>query len=344
MSRRILITGGAGFIGANTAKYFSNQGWQVSIIDNLSRMGAVLNLDWLKTEAPTLNFYKEDVRNYEAIIKIVNDVRPNAILHLAGQVAVTTSVSNPREDFEINALGTFNMLEALRVSSPEAFFIYSSTNKVYGKLTNIEVSKINNRYEYKNLREGVDENQPLDFYSPYGCSKGAADQYVLDYSRIYGLKTTSFRQSCIYGERQFGIEDQGWVAWFSIAATLGKLITIYGDGCQIRDVLQVKDLAKAYEAALYNQDLANGQAFNIGGGSSNTMSLLELVHYIEDSHGFKIPLLWDDWRPGDQTVFVCDTSKARDLLKWTPAIQVRQGVSELIDWVKRNKNLFDWLN
>ena len=201
----------------------------------------------------------------------------------------------------------------------------------------------NGRYEYADLPGGVDERQPLDFHSPYGCSKGTADQYTLDYSRIYGLKTTSFRQSCIYGTRQFGIEDQGWVAWFTIAAVLGKPITLYGDGKQIRDVLQVDDLARAYAAAYRHRDQASGQAFNIGGGPGNTLSLLELLSYLESELGIQIPLRWSDWRPGDQPVFVCNLDKANRLLDWRPRIAVQDGVHQLIHWVRDNRALFDWL-
>jgi CDP-paratose 2-epimerase len=209
--------------------------------------------------------------------RIVGAIRPDALLHLAAQVAVTTSGTNPREDFEINALGTFDMLEAVRKQSPNTFFINASTNKVYGKMHEVGVVERNGRYEYNDLRDGVDEGRQLDFHSPYGCSKGVAGQYTIDYSRIYSLRSVTFRQSCIYGTRQFGIEDQGWVAWFTIAAVLGKQITIYGDGKQIRDVLHVEDLVRAYKAAIANHEQASGGAFNIGGGPTNTMSLLELL-------------------------------------------------------------------
>lgn len=338
----ILITGGAGFIGVNAAKHFAGRGWRLAIIDNLSRRGTDGNLEWLRNQYP-VDFYKVDIRDYDALAKAVGDTRPDVLLHLAAQVAVTTSVTDPREDFEINALGTFNVLEAVRSGSPDTFLINASTNKVYGKMEEVGVVERNGRYEYRDLSEGVSETQQLDFHSPYGCSKGVADQYTIDYARIYGLQTTTFRQSCIYGTRQFGIEDQGWVAWFTIAAVLGKPITIYGNGRQIRDVLEVKDLARAYEAAIDHRDAATGQAFNIGGGPGNTMSLLELLSYLEEALGVEIPLKWDDWRPGDQPVFVCNTAKAADLLDWRPRISVRTGVGELIDWVSENRPLFSWL-
>lgn len=338
----ILITGGAGFIGVNSARYFADKGWEVTVLDNLSRRGTEDNLRWLQDKSP-IKFERADIRDADAMERIVGKVKPDALLHLAAQVAVTTSVTNPREDFEINALGTFNMLEAVRKQSPDTFFINASTNKVYGKMHEVGVVERNGRYEYKDLPKGVDEGQQLDFHSPYGCSKGVADQYTIDYSRIYDLRSVTFRQSCIYGTRQFGIEDQGWVAWFTIAAVLGKQITIYGDGKQIRDVLHVEDLVRAYEAAISNQEKASGQAFNIGGGPANTMSLLELLAYLEDELKIKIPLKWDTWRPGDQPVFVCNLDKAKQTLGWQPQISVREGVKNLSGWVAGNKELFAWL-
>ena len=340
--KTILITGGAGFIGVNAARYFAEHGWSIAILDNLSRRGAEDNLRWLR-ERVALRFERADIRDPAAMDRVVGDLRPDVVLHLAAQVAVTTSVTDPREDFEINAFGTFNVLDAVRRLSPESFFINASTNKVYGKMEEVGVAERNGRYEYRDLPAGVDERQLLDFHSPYGCSKGTADQYAIDYSRIYGLKTVTFRQSCIYGTRQFGIEDQGWVAWFTIAAVLGKTITIYGDGKQIRDVLQVDDLARAYEAAYQRRGQASGQAFNIGGGSGNTMSLLELLGYLETELGIQIPLRWSDWRPGDQPVFVCNVAKAERLLGWRPQIGVKDGVRQLIHWVRENRGLFDWL-
>lgn len=219
--KSILITGGAGFVGVNAANYFAGRGWKISILDNLSRRGTEDNLAWLKERHP-FTFHKADIRDAAAVAKVIGGTKPDILLHLAAQVAVTTSVTNPREDFEINALGTFNVLDAVRTESPKSFFINASTNKVYGKMEEIAVTERNGRYEYRDLAAGVSEAQPLDFHSPYGCSKGVADQYVIDYARIYGLDTVTFRQSCIYGTRQFGIEDQGWVAWFTIAAVLGK--------------------------------------------------------------------------------------------------------------------------
>lgn len=338
----MLITGGAGFIGVNTAKYFADQGWKVTVLDNLSRRGTEDNLRWLQQQAQ-IGFVRADIRDVAAMQTAVADVQPEVLLHLAAQVAVTTSVKNPREDFEINALGTFNVLEAVRVEGPDTFLINASTNKVYGRMEDVEVTERNGRYEYRDLAQGCSEHQQLDFHSPYGCSKGVADQYAIDYARIYGLKTTTFRQSCIYGPRQFGIEDQGWVAWFTIAHVLDKPITIYGDGKQIRDVLHVIDLCRAYEAAIVNQAAAAGQAFNIGGGPQNTLSLLELLDFLKRFLGKQSPLSWDDWRPGDQPVFVCNLHKANELLGWEPRIGVEAGVEDLAAWVGKNPQLFAWL-
>lgn len=340
--KSILITGGAGFIGVNTAQHFASRDWKVTVLDNLSRRGAEENLRWLQGQA-AIDFVRADVRDAEAVAEIVRSARPGVVLHLAAQVAVTTSVTCPRDDFQINAMGTFNMLEAVRQNSPESFFINASTNKVYGKMHDVPVVERGGRYEYRDLPGGVGESQPLDFHSPYGCSKGSADQYTIDYSRIYGLQTVNMRQSCIYGPRQFGIEDQGWVAWLTIAAVLGKQVTIYGDGKQIRDVLHVADLARAYEAAVERRSDVSGEAFNIGGGPANTLSLLELLSQLEQELGRETPLAWSDWRPGDQPVFVCDLHKAAHRLGWQPRIGAKEGVTQLLEWVKRNQELFDWL-
>ena len=262
--------------------------------------------------------------------------RFDAVLHLAAQVAVTTSVADPRTDFAINALGTFNVLDAIRLHCPEAVFIFASTNKVYGKIAAATSELRGNRYAYVDRPYGISESEPLDFLSPYGCSKGAADQYALDFARIYKIPATSFRQSCIYGPRQFGVEDQGWVAWFAIASMLGRDITIYGDGKQVRDVLHVDDLVRAYEAAIRAPDKVTGEAFNVGGGPDQLLSLLELVELLERRLGRKIPLRWDDWRPGDQQVYVSDIRKLDKALGWKPEIGVKTGIAQLIHWVEQN--------
>jgi CDP-paratose 2-epimerase len=265
--------------------------------------------------------------------------RHDVVHHLAGQVAVTTSVQDPRSDFESNALGTFNVLEAVRAAKNCPTMLYASTNKVYGGMTDAVIVERGTRYEYRDRPEGIDERQNLDFHSPYGCSKGAGDQYVRDYARIYGLRTVVMRQSCIYGPRQFGMEDQGWVAWFTIAALLGKKITVYGDGKQIRDLLHVDDLFDAWGLAERNIDVAAGQVYNVGGGPRRTLSLLELLAMLTELLGREIPVEFADWRPGDQRVYVSDIRKARDELEWEPKTDVNSGVRRLYQWVVANQDL-----
>ena len=339
----ILITGGAGFIGVNSALHFAALGWDVTVLDNLSRRGTDQNLQWLLAQHPAISFQHVDIRDSEAIASAVRKMQPSMLLHLAAQVAVTTSYTDPREDFEINALGSFNVMEAIRLHSPECFVVYASTNKVYGGMESVAVQLGDHGYAFRDLPLGVPETQPLDFHSPYGCSKGVADQYTIDYARIYDLRTCAFRQSCIYGQRQFGIEDQGWVAWFSIASLLDRPITLYGDGWQTRDVLNVKDLARAYEAAWENQAKISGQAFNIGGGPTNTLCLRDLLSFLEDELKISINPLSGASRPGDQPVFVCDIRKAQAHLGWSPQIGVSDGVRDLIRWVRDNRDLFSWL-
>ena len=339
----ILITGGAGFIGVNSALHFAALGWDVTVVDNLSRRGTDQNLQWLLAQHPAISFQRVDIRDSEAIASAVRKMQPSMLLHLAAQVAVTTSYTDPREDFEINALGSFNVMEAIRLHSPECFVLYASTNKVYGGMESVAVQLGDHGYAFRDLPLGVPETQPLDFHSPYGCSKGVADQYTIDYARIYDLRTCAFRQSCIYGQRQFGIEDQGWVAWFSIASLLDRPITLYGDGWQTRDVLNVKDLARAYEAAWENQAKISGQAFNIGGGPTNTLCLRDLLSFLEDELKISINPLSGASRPGDQPVFVCDIRKAQAHLGWSPQIGVSDGVRDLIRWVRDNRDLFSWL-
>lgn len=335
-----LITGGAGFIGCNAASRFLKRGDRVTVLDNLSRKGTRLNLEWLRQQGGALEFVEADIRDTMALERVFLRREVDAVLHLAGQVAVTTSVERPREDFEINALGTFNVLEAVRLSGQTPAVIYASTNKVYGGMTDIGIVERHGRYEYAELPQGVPEERLLDFHSPYGCSKGAADQYVRDYARIYGLRTVVFRQSCIYGCRQFGVEDQGWVAWFTIAAALGKPITIYGDGKQVRDVLFVEDLVRAYEMAAEQIERISGHVYNIGGGPAQGMSLLELLAHLERMLGKPVPRTFGQWRPGDQPVFVCDISKAREELGWEPTVAVEAGVRRLHEWVMENRDLF----
>jgi CDP-paratose 2-epimerase len=337
---KMIITGGAGFIGSNAASRYLRHGHHVVIVDNLSRDGVRKNLDWLKPQG-SLEFVQLDIRDTAETARLFAQHRDaDRLLHLAAQVAVTTSVTSPREDFEINALGTFNVLEAMRLARMTAPLIYASTNKVYGEMTDIGTVESSGRYSYGSLPMGVSEDRNLDFHSPYGCSKGAADQYVIDYHRIYGLRTIVFRQSCIYGYRQFGAEDQGWVAWFMIASRLGRPITVYGDGKQVRDILFIDDLLDGYDAAYAAGDAAVGRAFNVGGGPGNVLSLLELLAYIEKRQNKKLPFDFRGWRPGDQKVFVSDIRRAQAELAWTPKIACAQGLDLLYDWVHQNQSLF----
>ncbi|TSC94440.1 MAG: CDP-paratose 2-epimerase [Parcubacteria group bacterium Athens1014_10] len=342
---KILITGGAGFIGINSAKYFLDKGFQVFILDNFIRLGTKENVEWLKKNAShdKLKIIKADIKKDYGVLKELAE-SVDAVLHLAAQVAVTTSVKNPREDFEINALGTLNILEAIRESKKRPSLIYSSTNKVYGAMEDVKIIEVDERYQYQDLPYGAVENRVLDFHSPYGCSKGAADQYVRDYNRIYGLKTIVFRQSCIYGPCQFGVEDQGWVAWFIISSLLGRPLTIYGDGKQVRDVLFINDLIEAYWLALENLKVTSGKIYNIGGGRDNQLSLLQLINLLENFLNKKIDYKFTDWRPGDQPVFICDIRKAERDIGWRPKHTPNQGVEKLIKWTQENLSVFQKLN
>jgi len=339
--KKIVITGCAGFIGSHLTRHFLQNGDRVIGVDNLSRRGSEANLDWIgEIKRGEFVFSKIDIRDYRALEKVCRSEGPfDLVIHQAAQVAVTSSVINPRFDFEVNALGTFNVLEATRAISPDAFFEFASTNKVYGKMEGTAVVERNRRYEYEHLENGVDESTPLDFHSPYGCSKGSADQYVRDYSRIYGIRSVVLRQSCIYGTRQFGVEDQGWVAWFSIAATLGKRITIYGDGKQGRDLLWIDDLVAAYDGLFRCADRTAGNIYNVGGGSRNILSLLELVAILKDEKILRGDPVFDAWRPGDQRIFVCDTRKLEKDINWQVLTEPRDGVKKLLEWCRENVGL-----
>jgi CDP-paratose 2-epimerase len=340
-NKKILITGGAGFIGSNYASRLLERGERIVIYDNLSRKGGDSNIRWLRKTygADSFQLIHADVRDAATLTAAVRDV--DIIAHLAGQVAVTTSVLHPRDDFENNALGTFNVLEAARLSERNPIVLYASTNKVYGGMEDVRVVEQDTRYAYADFPYGIPETRPLDFHSPYGCSKGAGDQYVRDYARIYGLPTVVLRQSCIYGPRQFGVEDQGWVAWFIIAAVMGKPITIFGDGKQVRDVLHVSDLLDAYDKVIDQIDIAAGQVYNVGGGAENVLSIwAEFQPLLEKHLGQSIPVARSDWRPGDQKVFVADIRKAEQELGWMPKTDVQTGISQLFAWVLENKDLF----
>lgn len=337
--KNVLIFGGAGFIGYHSTVNFLRQGFAVTVADNLSRGGARLNLLALQKIASQehleLTFRHVDIRVQSDVASVMRSSRPSLIIHQAAQVAVTTSVSDPLLDYQTNATGTFHVLEATRTIAPEAFFIFASTNKVYGGLERLTVAESNTRYYLPDYPEGTDEQSPLDFHSPYACSKGAADQYVHDYSRIYGLRTCIFRQSCIYGTHQYGVEDQGWIAWFTIARILEKQATIYGSGKQVRDILWVEDLVAAYSQA-YKLNQA-GKIYNIGGGSENTLSITELMTLLDSLHPTPRSPTHADPRPGDQPVYISDSRRAKRELQWAPRVSPKLGIEKLHRWISENK-------
>lgn len=338
-----LITGGAGFIGSNAAKHFLKQGYKVTVLDNLFRNAKqqTKNLDWVKEGAKNrFKFINEDVRNFAALDDLFKKELFDVVIHEAGQTAVTSSIVDPRVDFESNVLGAFNLLEAIRKNKQNPVILNASTNKVYGDLKSLRVTELDQRYQFTDNLHGVDENQPLDFHSPYGCSKGAADQYMMDYYRTYGLKTVVFRQSCIYGYRQLGTEDQGWLAWFTIACKLGKAVSIYGDGKQTRDALFIDDLIDLYEKAITHIDRCPGEVFNVGGGGDFTLSLRELIELLQEVSGKPMPYSFGPARIGDQRIFIADTAKANRLLGWQPTTSPSVGVKKLYQWVDKNLDLF----
>lgn len=333
-----LITGGAGFIGTNLADRLLSEGKTVMIYDNLSRDGVEANLQWLKNKhGDQLIIQIADIQESFLLDECVRHA--NEVFHFSAQVAVTTSLDSPAHDFEVNLKGTFNLLEAIRKAPHNPPLFFTSTNKVYGNLTDLEMQSDENRYfpaDNYIRKNGVDERCPLDFHSPYGCSKGAADQYILDYSRSYGLQTVVFRMSCIYGYHQCGTEDQGWVAHFLISALKDNPITIYGDGKQVRDILFVEDLADAFMLASQNIDSLSGEVFNIGGGPENAVSLREILEVIGDKIDGKVPLSYDEWRKGDQLYYVSDTAKFKEATGWQPKVSVDQGIELLTGWLREN--------
>ena len=317
--RRVLITGGAGFLGINAALHLIKEGWHISLLDNLSRPGTERNLKWLLTRFPNrIAFFKEDVRNAAALAEHVRG--QDAVLHLAGQVAVTTSLMDPGTDFDVNARGTLNMLEAVRLHNHDVPFVFSSTNKVYGKLGH------NN--------SACKETQPLDFHSPYGCSKGAADQYVRDYARCFDMNTVVLRQSCIYGAHQYGTEDQGWVAHFVHSILKDRPLTIYGDGTQVRDLLDARDLSALYSTVIDKIAITRGEIYNVGGGPKNQRNLLEVIDQIGELTSRKPQFSFADWREGDQAYYVSDVAKAKEQLGWEPRIEFDRGLRDLIAWAE----------
>jgi len=338
---KYLITGGCGFFGSNLAAHLLERGEEVTVFDNLSRNGAERNRAWLRSLRPH-EFVQGDVRDPATVDALIRKVRPDVIYHLAGQVAMTTSMENPRRDFEINVLGTINVLEGARRHSPAAAIVYSSSNKAYGDLGSVKLREDELRYSAPDFPQGLDESVPLDFHTPYGCSKGAADQYALDYARSFGLNTVVFRHSTIYGGRQFATFDQGWVGWFCQQALEIKAnperepFTIAGDGKQVRDLLYVEDAVRCYLAASEQISKARGQAFNLGGGIANSSSLLELFALLEAKLGVSLKYRRLPWRHDDQRFFVANNAKAKTLLGWEPQVTKSEGVDRMIAWVQSN--------
>ncbi len=345
--KTILITGGAGFIGSHAAEEFSNQGWHVTVLDNLSRSSLFnfkkksveYNWQFLST-LKNVELVRADIRDGKKIKKVFQKRKFDLVIHAASQPGIRKSIESPLEDFEINAVGTLNVLEALRKTNPKGAFVYLSTNKVYGEnVASIPLREKKSRYEYRHVK-GVSEKMSVDLtgHTPYGASKYAGDLYTQEYGITFGLRTAVFRMSCIYGTRQFGFEDQGWIAWFMIAALTGKPIHIYGNGKQVRDALYVKDLIAAIQY-FYDSEINHG-VWNIGGGSECTISLLELVRLIEKSLGRKLKLKYFDWRPMDQRVYISDISKLKREFHWRPTWTVERGVRTLFGWIEKNKRLF----
>ena len=335
---RALVTGGIGFIGTNLADRLLRDGHEVVLFDNFGRAGVQENLDWLRgRHRDRMEFVEGDVRDFGAVEKATRGA--DVVFHLAAQVAVTTSVSNPQEDFSTNAQGTLNVLEAARMQKPMPIVLYTSTNKVYGGLEHLHVVERSTRYEFENLPYGVPETCPLDFHSPYGCSKGAADQYVHDYHRIYGLPSIVFRMSCIYGPHQLGTEDQGWVAHFALTGLRGERLTIYGDGKQVRDLLYVDDLVELMSRACRNIERTAGQVYNVGGGPAHTTSVwAELQYPLRDILEKLPPVDYGEFRPGDQKIYVSDTRKAQQYLNWSPRVNIVEGLRRMVEaWGKDRK-------
>jgi CDP-paratose 2-epimerase len=333
--RSILVTGGCGFIGCNIADALAKRSEQVLIFDSLARPGVRENAHWLKNRhGDRIEIKVADIRDAAAVHAAV--ARSSAVLHLAGQVAVTSSLERPVEDFEVNARGALNVLEAVRLQNPESPVVFASTNKVYGRLLNDDdIVRVDTRYTPKDTRlaGGVGESTPVDLYSPYGCSKGAADQYVRDYARVFGLRTAVLRMSCIYGPRQFGTEDQGWIAHFMIQAIRGDVVTIYGDGLQVRDALHVSDAVDAWLGVLANVPAVSGSIFNLGGGPGNAISLVELIEMIAELRGERITTRFDKWRPGDQPWYISDIEALAHVIGWRPRVGLREGITTLSDWL-----------
>jgi CDP-paratose 2-epimerase len=338
---RYLVTGGCGFVGSNLARAVQERGEELLVLDNLSRHGADQNLAWLKSGGQ-LAFRQMDTRDLAGIKETIQAFRPHVVVHLAGQVAMTTSLNDPRLDFETNVVGGHNVLESVRRFVPDAIFLYSSTNKVYGDLEQIRYLESPLRYSAPAYPEGFDESLPLDFRSPYGCSKGAMDQYVLDYARMFGLRTVVFRHSSIFGGRQFSTYDQGWVGWFVKQAIELERdpsrdpFTISGNGKQVRDILFASDLVEMYFSTIREIDRVRGEVFNIGGGMANSLSLLELFALLNQWLGIEMKYAELPWRQSDQKIFVADIRKAERLLGWTPKVDKETGLRRMLEWTRQH--------
>ena len=336
---KILINGGCGFLGSNLASYGIANGYDITVFDNLSRLGSSQNLEWLRSLG-NFTFIHGDTRNKNDVENIVKNGKFDVVFHLAGQVAMTTSIENPYKDFEINAMGALNLLDSLRKYSPDTAVFFSSTNKVYGDLEQYDYEETEKRYICKQFPNGFDESVPLDFRSPYGCSKGAADQYMLDFYRIYGIRTTVFRHSSMYGSRQFATYDQGWVGWFVAKAielyndSDAEPFTISGNGKQVRDILHAEDMISLYYTALKNVDKVCGNAYNIGGTMTQSLSLLELFDMLNEMLGIKMRYTQLPVRCSDQKVFVADTTKIQSKIGWVPKVTAREGIEKMVSWVK----------
>ena len=338
---KYLITGGCGFLGSNIASEILNQGDELIIFDSLYRFGSYQNLEWLKTQG-TFEFIHGDIRNTNDVERTIKTHKPDVIYHLAGQVAMTTSIADPRMDFEVNVGGSFNLLNAARLYSPESTIIYSSTNKVYGDLEQFTYKETDTRYSCVEKPNGFDESVNLDFHSPYGTSKGSADQYMLDFARIYGLKTVVFRHSSMFGGRQFATYDQGWIGWFTQQAidikngSQKEPFTISGNGKQVRDIAHAEDIVSLYLKASTKIDDIKGQAFNVGGGMDNSSSLLELFNFLENELHVRMKYIQLPVRESDQRVFVSDLTKVKELIDWEPKVSKEEGIRKMIEWIKNS--------
>ena len=336
---KILITGGCGFLGSNLALYGMNSGYEITIVDNFYRLGSKKNFDWLKSKGK-FNLYETDISNYEEIKKVFHTVMPDFVFHLAGQTAMTTSLNSPLKDFEINTIGSINILESIKSIDNDCKAIYASSNKVYGDLEYVKTDESNTRYVTPEFKNGFPESMKIDFSTPYGCSKGAADLYFLDYCKSYKMKLSVFRHSTMYGGRQFATVDQGWIGWFCQKAieikrgTLREPFSISGNGKQVRDVLHSDDIVKLYFTASENMEEIKGEVFNIGGGRKNSLSLLELFEILESELGIKMEYRQFAWRNSDQKVFIADNTKIISNLKWTPLVDTRTGIIDMLKWLE----------